>query len=85
MAPCGRGGRTATGSWVTALRSDRSLPVQVSGLSNVVAINGTAALKQDDTVWEWGFTTWSGQPPNLVPIQSAGVNSATRTWRELGQ
>jgi alpha-tubulin suppressor-like RCC1 family protein len=56
---------------------DRWLPVQVSGLDNVVAINGTAALRRDGTVWEWGFNSCCGQTtPNLVPTQSPGVNSA---------
>ena len=56
--------------------TDRGLPVQVSGLSNVVAINGTAALKSDGTVWEWGYCGWSGLPPNLVPVQAAGISGA---------
>jgi len=35
-------------------REDRSAPVQVKGLTNVVAIKGAAiAIKNDGTVWSW--------------------------------
>ena len=55
----------------------RALPVPVSGLTHVIAINGAAALKQDGTVWEWGFESCCGQStPNLVPVPSAGVRNA---------
>jgi alpha-tubulin suppressor-like RCC1 family protein len=64
--------------------TDRLQPVQVSGLNNVAAINGTAALKNDGTVWEWGYTTWSGQPPNLVPVKSAGISGAAALSTSYG-
>jgi alpha-tubulin suppressor-like RCC1 family protein len=68
-------GENAHGAVGDGTTTDRWLPVQVSGLSNVVAINGTAALKQDGTVWEWGYNSCCGQAaPNLVPVQSAGVS-----------
>lgn len=53
--------------------TNRPLPVQVSGLADVIAINGMAALKRDGTVWEWGWTNGVAVP---TPRQSAGVASA---------
>jgi alpha-tubulin suppressor-like RCC1 family protein len=52
---------------------NRAQPVSVSGLGNVTAINGMAALKQDGTVWEWGWTS-GPVAPNLVPVRSAGIS-----------
>ena len=69
-------GGNANGDLGDGTTTDRTLPVPVSGLNQVVAINGKAALKRDGSVWEWGITTCCGQTiPNLVPVQSAGVGS----------
>jgi alpha-tubulin suppressor-like RCC1 family protein len=50
-------GANASGDLGDGTTTNRTLPVPVSGLSEVVAINGRAALKRDGSVWEWGTTT----------------------------
>ena len=70
-------GANANGDLGDGTTTDRTLPVPVSGLNQVVAINGKAALKRDGSVWEWGLITCCGQTtPNLVPIRSIGVDGA---------
>ena len=44
--------------------TNRAAPVQVSGLTNVVAIGQGLAVKADGTVWEWGG--------NLGPLSASG-------------
>ncbi|MDI6897246.1 RCC1 domain-containing protein [Methanocella conradii] len=52
---CNWGGQLGDGT-----RVDRSLPVQVKGLSNIASIwGGSFAIGEDGTVWTWG-TTFSG-------------------------
>ena len=63
-------------------------PVQVSGLSDVIAIAGgyahTIALKSDGTVWAWGQND-SGQlgdgtsTNRTTPVQVSGINLYTST------
>jgi YD repeat-containing protein len=62
--------------------TDRSTPVQVSGLADVSAIAGggshTIALKTDGTVWAWGYN-WHGQlgdgttTDSSLPVQVSGL------------
>jgi alpha-tubulin suppressor-like RCC1 family protein len=62
----------------------RSVPVQVSGLSNVIAVSAgqghSVALKSDGTVWAWGQNS-SGQlgdntlTQRLTPVQVSGLTS----------
>ena len=50
------GGETCTATL------DKCLPVQVQGLTEIVAVaagNGSYALRADGTLWSWGFN-WSG-------------------------
>src|SRR5690606_31904685 len=60
--------------------NDRSAPVQVSGLTDVIAIDAgyghSIALKDDGTVWTWGRNNYgqlgNGSDPNtnsLTPVQ----------------
>jgi hypothetical protein len=64
--------------------TNRLTPVQVSGLSNVVAITGgtghSIALKSDGTVWAWGwnFNGQLGDGTNtnrLTPVQVSGLSN----------
>ncbi len=77
-------GANANGELGNGSVTDQSLPVPVFGLENVASINGTAALKKDGSVWEWGYTTWSTNPPNLVPVRSAGVTDVRALSKSLG-
>jgi len=67
-----------------------SVPIQVSGLSNVIAVSGgdchTAALKSDGTVWTWGCNNNSkgvgnfelGDGTNIerhTPVQVSGLSN----------
>lgn len=61
------------------------VPAQISGLSNIVAIDAEAehclALKSDGTVWGWGRDNLGqlgdgGYPtPRMVPVQIAGLSN----------
>ncbi|BAJ73395.1 alpha-tubulin suppressor [Microbacterium testaceum StLB037] len=70
----GRGGAgLGTGN---ANEPDASTPVQVSGLTDVIQVAGTYALKSDGTVWSWGgnYSGALGQGTNPVPPRwSQGV------------
>ena len=65
------------------LDSTRTAPVQVSGLTGVVAVAAgskhSVALKSDGTVWCWGLNG-SGQlgdgttTDRLIPVQVAGLS-----------
>jgi len=47
-------GSNSTGFCGDGTTTERHTPVQVSGLTNVIAIAGATALKSDGTVWDWG-------------------------------
>ena len=67
-------------------RTDRLTPVQVSALSNIIAItaggDSTFALMNDGTVWSWG-NNGSGQlgdgttDHRLTPVQVSGLSNVT--------
>ncbi len=61
---------------------DRSMPVQVIGLSGVTAvaanISYTVALKVDGTVWTWGtWGTGTIDEQSNVPVQVSGLTAVT--------
>lgn len=67
-------------------QTDRSIPIQVSGLSGVTAIAAgdrhSLAIKGDGTVWAWGSNS-SGRLGNgtttnsYIPVQVSGLTGAT--------
>lgn len=62
-----------TGTGDIIVNNDRSLPFQLKGLSNVISIIGnfaaSFALKEDGTVWGWGFISI---PYQTTPVQLLG-------------
>jgi alpha-tubulin suppressor-like RCC1 family protein len=66
--------------------TNRSNPVQVSGLSNILSISTknyhTLAIKSDGTVWAWGHNT-DGQLGDgttttpLTPVQVSGLSNVS--------
>ena len=63
--------------------SDRTIPVRVSGLSNIVTIteggNHSFAFKEDGSVWSWGLNTYGqlgdGTTINRkTPVQISGLS-----------
>ncbi len=83
-------GRNDGGQLADATLSDRSSPVRVRGLVRAVAVAASssvgylsAALLSDGTVWHWGWTTRSRNPPfagtpqpagSLDPVRVAGLS-----------
>jgi alpha-tubulin suppressor-like RCC1 family protein len=77
----------------STVRTDASTPVQVHGLSGVVAIAAGAwdgyALLADGTVWSWGANgngergdgSWTEQ--SLVPVQVSGLADVTAIAGEI--
>ena len=61
--------------WHTTLPGCASAtPVQVSGLTDVVAIGDGSAVKSDGTVWHWGF-----DDTTFVPVQVTGLSEVAAT------
>ena len=75
-------GANGSGQLGDGTTTNRLVPVQVKGLSNVKAISGSTALKNDGTVWEWGGTNTD---PILVPVQLPGINDVAYISRNNGQ
>lgn len=70
--------------------TNRSTPVQVSGLTDVVAIGAggyhSVALKKDGTVWAWGYNGY-GQlgdgttTDRTTPVQVSNTGQLARIWK----
>ncbi len=80
----GRNDRGEVGNGITTTKG-MTVPVQVGGLSNVIAVSGgdchTAALKANDTVWTWGWNINGQLGDNTttdrnIPVQVIFVQSS---------
>ncbi len=71
-------GWNASGQLGDGTTADRSTPVQVSGITGVMAVaagqSHSLALKGDGTVWEWGRQLVDGRErPRSTPVQVSGL------------
>ncbi len=79
-------GRNSFGALGNGTETDSPAPVQVSGLTGVVAISAACeyniALKSDGTVWSWGSNEYGGlgngsKTNSNVPVQVTGLIGVT--------
>jgi alpha-tubulin suppressor-like RCC1 family protein len=80
-------GANGNGQLGNGSTTNSSVPVQVSGLTGVVAVAAgtsySAALRSDGTVWTWGLNT-NGQlgdnstTQRTTPVQASGLTGAAR-------
>lgn len=80
-------GQLGDGSTVTSGCYCKTTAVQVSGLTNVIAIatgsHHSLALKNDGTVWAWGGNSYAGQlgdgtnVDKTTPVQVSGLTDIT--------
>ncbi|MBI4930638.1 MAG: PKD domain-containing protein [Bacteroidetes bacterium] len=79
-------GYNGDGALGDGTNTDRLTPVQVSGLTGIIAISTEAyhslALKNDGTVWAWGRNTYGalgdGTTTNSnIPVQVSGLTGVT--------
>jgi len=77
-------GRNGYGQLGNGTLTDSSIPVQVNGLNDVIAISAgdshTVALRNDGTVWDWGrnnyFQLGDGTSTNRnTPVQVIGLRT----------
>jgi len=65
-------------------RADKATPVQVSGISDIVAVSAggyhSVALKSDGTVWAWGYDRYGQlgddvtRADKATPVQVSGIS-----------
>ncbi len=76
-------GHNFTGELGDGTRENKYIPVQVSGLGNIIAISAgyqmSLALKNDGTVWSWGANSYGqlgdGTTENRrIPVQVIGLS-----------
>jgi alpha-tubulin suppressor-like RCC1 family protein len=79
-------GRNSFGALGNGLESDSPAPVEVSGLTDVIAISAACeyniALKSDGTVWSWGSNEYGGlgngsKTNSKIPVQATGLKGVT--------
>ena len=78
-------GYNESGTLGDGTTTQRSIPVRVSGVSDVVAISAgylhSLALSKNGTVWAWGSNTFnqlgdgSNEPHRSTPVQVSGLNN----------
>ncbi|MCL2143112.1 MAG: fibronectin type III domain-containing protein, partial [Methanomassiliicoccaceae archaeon] len=82
----GRNNYGQLGDGTSGTGADKSLPTQVSGLTDVIAIgagrNHSLAVKSDGTVWAWGYNNYGqlgdGTTANRnEPVQVSGLTDVT--------
>lgn len=75
-------GWNSTGQLGDGSTTDSNVPVQVSGLTGVVAVEAgwghSLAMKSDGTVWAWGLNSYAqlgngGSTDSNVPVQVSGL------------
>jgi alpha-tubulin suppressor-like RCC1 family protein len=83
-------GKEITGSLTSAHWSGRSVPVQVKGIANAIAIAGPMALLADGTIMTWGDGNY-GRLGNgttaatSTPVRVSGIKNAVAiAYREYG-
>ncbi|MGH9176060.1 MAG: RCC1 domain-containing protein, partial [Vicinamibacterales bacterium] len=79
-------GNNTSGQLGDGTTTNRTLPVQVSGLTGIVAIAAgdysSYALKSDGTVWSWGYNLYGGlgigsYTDRNTPVQVTGLSGVT--------
>ena len=61
-------------TWGSVMRQNSTVPIQVAGLTGVVAIGQSLAGKADGTVWQWGANTNDMSAIDTIPVLKSGLS-----------